>query len=183
MPHSAPDLSPPDLAPPGIIPLGPTPERRRRAETMPLPKELEAEEVPPIRLTQDVLDRYLARGDLTGRCADAALRLRGLIERLYRQPGLIAPYGARLQTAACRGNAAPAGPEEGVHRAAHSWKNLTQRLGPILSAILTAVLCEGISARDWAIRSKRHPASGIEILRVALDTCADHWGLPVDAVS
>ncbi|MFY8106265.1 MAG: hypothetical protein ACOVKO_05055 [Elstera sp.] len=168
---------------PATTPVRPTPERRRRSELLPLPKELDAEEVPPTRLTQDVLDRYLARGDLTGRCADAALRLRALLERLYRQPGLIAPYGGRLQTAACRGNAAPSGPEEGAHRAAQSWKTLTQRLGPILSAILTAVLCEGISARDWASRSQRHPASGIEILRIALNACADHWGLPKDAAS
>ncbi|KJV09269.1 hypothetical protein VZ95_12535 [Elstera litoralis] len=150
---------------------------------MPLPKELEAEKNPPVRLTQDALDRYLARGELTGRCAEAAVRARALFERLHRQPDLIGAYGGRLHTASCRGNAAPHGPAEGVHRAAQSWQSLAQRLGPILSAILTAVICEGGSARDWAVRGQRHPASGIEILRIALHACADHWGLPSDAVS
>lgn len=161
----------------------PTHERRRRSEPMPLPKELDAEKNPPVRLTQDVLDRYLVRGDLSGRCADAAVRLRSLFERLQRQPDLIGAYGERLQTALCRGNAAPPGSGEGQHRAAQSWQSLTQRLGPILSAIVTAVLCEGVSARDWAVRSHRHPASGIEILRIALNAVADHWGMPTDRMS
>ena len=165
-----------------LDPIRPTPERRRRSESLPLPNELAGEKNPPVRLTQDVLDRYLARGDLAGRCAEAAIRLRALLERLYRQPDVIAAYGERLQTALCRGNAAPQGPGEGQHRASQSWQKLSQHLGPILSAIVTAVLCEGISARDWAVRSHRHPASGIEILRIALDTCADHWGLPIDRV-
>lgn len=163
--------------------LLPTRERRRRSEPMPLPKELEAEKNPPVRLTQDVLDRYLVRGDLEGRCADAAVRLRALFERLQRQPDLIGAYGERLQTALCRGNGVPQGPGEGQHRAAQAWQSLTQRLGPILSAIVTAVLCEGISARDWAVRSHRHPASGIEILRIALNAAADHWGMPMDRMS
>lgn len=174
----------PSAAPNPIIPepVGPTPERRRQSEPMPLPRELDAEKCPPSRLTQDVLDRYLARGELTGRCAEAAIRLRSLLERLHRQPGLIAPYGAHLQTAACRGNAPPQGPAETIHRAAQSWQSLAQRLGPILSALVTAVICEGVSARDWAIRGYRHPTSGIEIFRIALHTCADFWGMPNDPI-
>ena len=62
-----------------LDPMHPTPERRRRSEAMPLPKDLEAEKNPPVRLTQDALDRYLARGDLTGRCAEAAVRARALL--------------------------------------------------------------------------------------------------------
>ncbi len=158
----------------------PTPERRRQAEPMPLPPDLDAPGAGPVRLTQDVVDRYLARGDLVGRSAEAALRVRALLERLNRAPRLIGAYGARLQTAGCSGTRPPDGPGEGALRAGQVWKTLSQRLGPILSALLTAVFCEGISARDWAVRSHRHPASGIEILRIALDACADHWGLPLD---
>lgn len=158
----------------------PTPERRRQAVVMPLPPDIEGAGPVPVRLTQDVIDRYLARGDLVGRSADAALRVRALLERLTREPRLIGAYGPRLLTAGCSGSRLPDGPGEGVLRAGQVWKTLTQRLGPILSALLTAVFCEGISARDWAVRSHRHPASGIEILRIALDACADHWGLPLD---
>ncbi len=160
--------------------LRPTPERRRQAEPMPLPPDLLTAEPVPVRLTQDVVDRYLARGDLTGRTAEAAVRVRGVLERLTREPRLIGAYGNRLATASSRTQKVPDGPGEGVHRAGDVWRLLARRMGPILSGLVTAVFCEGISARDWAARSQRHPASGIEILRIALDACADHWGLPID---
>lgn len=162
------------------VALRPTPERRRQAEPMPLPPDLVTGNPAPVRLTQDVVDRYLARGDLSGRTAEAAMRVRGVLERLTREPRLIGAYGDRLATASSRTQKIPDGPGEGVHRAGDVWRLLCRRMGPILSGLVTAVFCEGISARDWAARSQRHPASGIEILRIALDACADHWGLPTD---
>lgn len=158
----------------------PTQERQRQAEPMPLPRDLAGADPAPVRLTQDVVDRYLARGDLSGRTAEAALRVRGVLERLTREPRLIGAYGDRLATAFSRTQKVPDGPGEGVHRAGDVWRQLCRRMGPILSGLVTAVFCEGISARDWATRSHRHPASGIEILRIALDACADYWGLPQD---
>lgn len=126
-----------------------------------------------VRLAADPLDRYLARGELVGRQALAATRLRDLWHYCHFEAGLTMRWGERVS-----GSRAPDSEKmtETVAAARQRFAKALRAAGVRLSSVLSRVVCEGVSARDWAIETGRHPSSGIEMLRLALDLVADHWG-------
>lgn len=126
-----------------------------------------------VRLLADPLDRYLSRGELVGRHAAAATRLRDLWHRCHFEAGLTMRWGERVG-----GSSAPDSEKmtETTAAARQRFAKALRAVGVRLSSVLSRVICEGVSARDWATETGRHPSSGIEMLRLALDLVADHWG-------
>lgn len=119
-------------------------------------------------LTQSVLDRYLARGQIDRRQFDAGEKL----YRLWRAAGL----GQRITLAyAPRLEARPEMTEE--QAALHGrLTDLLRRMGPLSSILVHVCLCDQ-PARDWARGRGDAPQSGVVVLRLALDALADHWRL------
>lgn len=126
-----------------------------------------------VRLTADPLDRYIARSELIGRHALAATRLRDLWQQCHFEAGLTMRWGERVS-----GSRRPESEQmaETTVAARARFAKAIQSVGIRLSPVLSGVVCNGTSARDWAVETGRHPASGIEMLRLALDLVADHWG-------
>ncbi|MFD2264323.1 DUF6456 domain-containing protein [Lacibacterium aquatile] len=127
-----------------------------------------------VRVNGEPLDRYLARGELKGRQAEAAKRLRALWYRCHFEAGLTMRWDERVNGS--RGSEAES-MSDGLVAARRNYAKAVQAVGIRLSDALCRVVCEGMSARDWAVATGRHPASGIEMLRLALDLLADHWGM------
>jgi len=125
---------------------------------------------------QTVLDRYKARKQLGDekqeeRRYNAGTRLYADWFRGARQPSVVAQMGDRII-------GAESTTEVGA-RARERYIQAVRALGPKdgLSHVLIHVCCLDHSAEDWARTTNRHPKSGMEILRIALDALADHYGL------
>lgn len=120
-----------------------------------------------------VMDRYLNRGEVTQRQYDSSQKFYRAFYRAGLEPHVTAIYGEWV-----RGTAG-AGENLDVH--SHiEFQRALRAVGIILSPVLVHVVCIGGSAMDWAVSTMRHPKSGIEILRLALDSLANHYGLPAE---
>ncbi len=123
---------------------------------------------------QTVLDRYKARKQLgdekqTERRYHAGTRLYADWYRGARQPSVVAQMGDRII-------GGESSTEVGA-RARERYVQAVRATGQGLSHVLIHVCCLDHSAEDWAKSTHRHPKSGMEILRIALDALADHYGL------
>ena len=123
--------------------------------------------------SQTMIDRYLQRGQITRRQFDAAEKLHALWRAAGSAQGVVATYGIRIKG---RGDLSE---RQSILRAEVT-KTLS-RLGSRLASVLVHVcLCDD-AAGDWGERHRGKATDGIALLRLALDTLADHWGLPGDA--
>lgn len=121
------------------------------------------------------IDRYTARGEISSRMAEAARRFEAQWSNAQQVPArLTARYREKIGDGGANSSADSIGTRQVAARAA--WTNAIRSVGKHLSPVLIDCVCLGGSARDWAQRTGRHPASGIEILRIALDMLADHYG-------
>ena len=121
---------------------------------------------------QTMMDRYLQRGQVSRRQFDAAERLHALWRAAGSAQGVVATYGIRIKG---RGDLSE---RQSVLRAEVT-KTLSL-LGSRLASVLVHVcLCDG-AAGDWGERHRGKATDGIAVLRLALDSLADHWGLPGD---
>jgi hypothetical protein len=161
--------------PDALTPDAGTPERRRKTPHV-------LEDLPEggqrVRVQADPLDRYLARGEVTGRQAQAALWMRALWHRCHFESGLTMRWEQRVDGS--RGAEADR-VSDGALSARMKYRKAVQAVGIRLSDALIRIICEGVSARDWAVATRRHPSAGIDLFRLALDELADFLGLPADA--
>lgn len=119
-------------------------------------------------ITQCVLDRYLARNQITQRQFDAGLKL----YRLWRASGaaqrIIASYSPRV------GAQREMSDDQAVLRG--QVIDILRRMEPLSGILMHVCLCDE-SARDWAVKRGDAPQAGIAVLRLALDSLADYWRL------
>ena len=120
--------------------------------------------------TQTMLDRYLAREQITQRQFDAGQRLHGTWRAAGSAQTVVASYGLRV-----------AGGGDMTQRQAALRSDVTSALlstGNRLASILVHVCLCDEAAGTWGERHRGKAADGIPVLRLALDCLADHWGLP-----
>ncbi len=120
--------------------------------------------------TQSVLDRYLARAQITRRQFDAAERLHGTWRASGSAQTVVASYGLRV-----------GGGGDLTQRQAALRSDVTSALlavGNRLASVLVHVCLCDEPAGTWGERQRGKAADGIPVLRLALDSLADHWGLP-----
>ncbi len=119
-------------------------------------------------MTQSVLDRHLARDQISQREFDAGLKLYRLWRASGASPRVIASYAQRVQ-----------GARDITDRQAVLRSGVTavlRRMGPLSGILVHVCLCDE-AARDWAKARGHAPQSGVVVLRLALDALADHWRL------
>ena len=121
---------------------------------------------------QTMMDRYLQRGQVSRRQFDAAERLHSLWRAAGSAQGVVATYGIRIKG---RGDLSE---RQGVLRAEVT--RTLSRLGSRLASVLVHVCLCDEAAGEWGERHRGKATDGIAVLRLALDTLADHWGLPGD---
>lgn len=116
--------------------------------------------------TQSVLDRYLQRGQISQRQFDAGMKL----YRLWRASGsarsVISNYGPRIDSA-----------KEISERQAilrHKVTETLREMGRLSEILVHVCLCDQ-PAREWASSRRDAPQAGVVVLRLALDTLADHF--------
>jgi len=119
-------------------------------------------------MTQNVLDRHLAREQISQRQFDAGMKLFRLWRASGGSPRVIASYGPRVE-----------GARDITDRQAVLRGSVTEVLRAMgrLSGILVHVCLCDETARDWATARGQAPQSGITVLRLALDVLADYWRL------
>ena len=119
--------------------------------------------------TQTMLDRYLIREQIDRRQFDAGERL----HRAWRASGsaqtVVASYGLRIS-----------GGGDLTQRQAAIRADVTSALlavGNRQASILVHVCLCDESAGEWGERHRGKANDGMAVLRLALDSLADHWGL------
>ena len=121
--------------------------------------------------TQTMMDRYRLRDQITERQFDAGERLLAWWRAAGGGGLSISNYGARI----------PGGSEISEHQALlrcdlnTALRVIGQRLA---SVVIHVCLCDE-AAGDWGERHRGKSGDGIAILRLALDSLADHWGFPL----
>ncbi len=122
--------------------------------------------------TQTMMDRYLQRGQITRRQFDAGERLHTLWRAAGAAQSVVATYGIRIK-----------GPGEMSEHQAVRRAQVTKTLAAVgtrlASALVHVCLCDE-AAGDWGERHRGRAGDGIAVLRLALDSLADHCGLPGD---
>lgn len=117
---------------------------------------------------QPAIERYLKRGQVTGRQARAA-------ETLYRA-WAVGIQGARLPAPGCA-SYSPGGWRDAQVQAARVYENARNHVGKRLWPLLFAVCCEDWTADRFANERGRNSTGTMEALRYALDMLADSLGL------
>ena len=119
--------------------------------------------------TQSMLDRYLARAQISQRQYDAGTKL----YRLWRSAG-----GAQRVTASYAILRVKARQELSDEQAAlrHRVTEILRHVGPLSGILVHVCLCDE-AARNWAAARGDTPQAGVVVLRLALDALADHWKL------
>jgi hypothetical protein len=119
---------------------------------------------------QSPMERYLRRGQVTGRHGMAA-------ERLYRAWAIM--NGAKLDPPGCV-SYSPGGWNDAQISATRAFVNARNAVGPHMWPLTFHVCC-----LDWTVQrvaneilGGRNPTSTMEVFRVALDMAADALGLP-----
>lgn len=119
--------------------------------------------------TQSMMDRYLHRDQITQRQYDAGMRLYAAWRASGSAQTVVAHYGLRIQ-----------GGGEMSQRQAAIRADVTAALVAmgtrLASALVHVCLCDE-AAGDWGERQRGKAADGIPVLRLALDSLADYWGL------
>lgn len=117
-------------------------------------------------VTQTALDRYLQRGQISQRQFDAGMKL----YRLWRASGsarsVISNYGPRVDTAK------EISEDQAILR--HKVSAVLRAMGRLSEILVHVCLCD-LPARDWAESRRDAPQAGVVVLRLALDTLADHF--------
>ncbi len=121
--------------------------------------------------TQTMMDRYLYRDQISQRQYDAGMRLYAAWRAAGSAQTVVAHYGLRIK-----------GGGEMSQRQAAVRADVTAALvavGTRLASVLVHVCLCDQAAGEWGERQRGKAADGIPVLRLALDSLADHWGLPV----
>ena len=150
----------------GTIDTGPK-ERHRHGDVIDLEETMQAGVRRARNRTQNVLDRYLLRREISERQFDAGTRLYRQWRASGSQLSVTGRYGPRLGSS----------PEKSEFQMDMRRRvDLALRdVGKQLSAVLVhACLCD-LPARDWATRIGGAPQAGIVVLRLGLDALADHY--------
>jgi len=119
--------------------------------------------------SQSMLDRYLLRGQISRRQYDAGERLHRAWRASGAAPMVVANYGPRIK-----------GGNEMTERQAVQRADVTAALvalGTRLASVLIHVCLCDEAAGDWGGHHRGRATDGIPILRLALDSLADHWGM------
>ncbi len=124
-------------------------------------------------MTQNVLDRHLARDQIGQRQFDAGMKLLRLWRASGASPRVIASYGPRVHGPRIDG-ARDMSERQAVLRG--SVTEVLRAMGPLSGILVHVCLCDE-AARDWAKARGHAPQGGIVVLRLALDALADHWRL------
>lgn len=114
------------------------------------------------------MDRYRLRDQITERQFDAGERLLAWWRAAGGGRLSISNYGVRI----------PGGCEISEHQASLrcDLNAALSVIGPRLSSVVIHVCLCDEAAGDWGERHRGKPGDGIAILRLALDSLADHWG-------
>lgn len=145
-----------------------TPERYQHGDRIRNEPGERAGEIRRRVTTQTMLDRYLAREQISQRQFDAGLRLYRLWRTGGATPRVTMSYAPRVK----------GGPElsDAQALAQRRLRELLQRVGPLAGILVHVCLCDE-AARDWAVTRGDAPQSGVVVLRLALDALADFWRL------
>jgi len=144
--------------------------RRSRGEVVEYEETIEAGARRARVRSQTMLDRYLQRSQVTWRQFDAGERLYGLWRATGQAPKVTASYAQRVS-----------GTPDMSDRQAAVRADVTKVLnamGERLASILVHVCFCDEAAGDWGERHRGRPGDGIAVLRLALDSLADYWGVP-----
>ncbi len=143
--------------------------RRAKGEVVAVEETMQAGQRRARVKSQTMLDRYLLRQQIDQRQFDAGERL----HRVWRASGsaqtVVASYGLRVR-----------GGGELTQRQAALRADVTSALlavGNRQASILVHVCLCDESAGDWGERHRGRANDGIAVLRLALDSLADHWGM------
>lgn len=129
----------------------------------------DAQERPKVARYQPILDRYLARSQITKIQHEAG-------ERLHEDA---VGMGQSYVRAASYEPMSPStgDPTPRQVKCYHSYRAAIQSVGQFLSPVLIAVCIHDESCGEWAKRYRRREDDGMAILRMALDALATHYGL------
>lgn len=129
----------------------------------------EAQERPKVARTQPILDRYLARGQITKIQHEAGERLHedavGMGQSFVR---------AASYELASPGNGDPTPRQIKCYQ---SYQAAIQAVGQFLSPVLISVCIHDEPCGLWASSYRRREEDGMAILCLALDALANHYGL------
>ena len=126
---------------------------------------------------QSYLDRYAQRGFIDVRRYVAGRRLYADWYRSGSQPYLVAAYDGQAPQ---RTRSPGGGPTDHQAQLRQRVTEALHQVGPGLAAILVHVCLLDQAAKDWAAARGEGAASGIAILRLALDALADHYRIAAD---
>lgn len=152
-------------------PIRPTAHRHQHDEISIPERDRDHQNDRPARIeTQTQIDRYHRRKSITEDQAEAGRRY--FVDAYYsgRIPISHALVGERVDRAV----------ETVSDRYVAAYqrrKHAMRALGGGLIEIAEWVCCEDMAAESYAIRRREHPRAGIAILRLALETLAQHYGL------
>jgi hypothetical protein len=118
---------------------------------------------------QPAIERYLRRGQLTVRQAEAARRLYAL--------WALGIEGVRQTTRGCSAYS-PAGYTDEQIDSATAYRRARDLLGARLWPLVFAVVVEDFTVERFANERGRNSQSTLEVLRYALDTLGDGFGMP-----
>jgi hypothetical protein len=119
-----------------------------------------------------MMDRYLLRRQISVRQFDAGERLHEFWRRAGAAPLTVSNYGLRIVATG----------DMTEHQAAlrADLKEVFHCVGPRLSSLLIHVCICDEPAGEWGERHRGKCADGIALLRLALDSVADFWGMAYD---
>ena len=144
--------------------------RRAKGDVVELEETIEAGVRRARVRNQTIMDRYLLREQVSRRQYDAGQRLYAVWRASGRASLTISNYGLRI-----------IGSAEMTDHQAVLRSDLAEALravGPRLSSILTHVCLCDEPAGNWGERHRGKASDGIAVLRLALDSLADYWGVP-----
>lgn len=123
-----------------------------------------------VRRQQCIIDRYYLRGQISRRQFRAGERL----YRLYSASGAVSPSQNDCHWGRFSRGLSPYQP-----LSPGPLKEIFEAVGTRLSSVLIHVCLYDEAAGHWGARHRGKAEDGIAVLRLALDSLADYWGLPV----
>lgn len=120
-------------------------------------------------VTQQPLDRYLARQQITEDHFATGMRLYGLWRKAGKEPRLCADYNQRIASGRHDDVA------EARETARREFNDAMMAIPSVFSSCLLAVCCMGETTGDWAIGANRHESAGMAYLRDGLDMVQAVW--------
>ena len=115
-----------------------------------------------------MMDRYHLRGQVSARQFDACARIVAWWRAAGSRRISVSDSGVRI----------PRGSDIGKHQAMrrNDLNEAFNAIGPRLALVVVHVCLCDEAASDWGEHHRGRETNGLAILRLALDSLADHWG-------